>query len=357
MAKSGTALPSAIKTGHCWRISRILGGMINMAAPVLKKTITKLDLLSLRLFLTICEERSIGRAAERESITASAVTKRVQELEYLFDVKLLYRNAKGTVPTPVGEALAEHARGIFKLVESIRIDLSEFAEGVKGHVRVAAIPSALIGFAAADLRSFIDLHPQVDIDVREHLSTDVVHAVATGTADIGIYASPPAISGDVETVFYRHDELRLLVPGSHPLAFRKSVAFVELLDCDFIGVQENSSVMNQLRRSAVAIGRQFNPRYSVHSNEVARSMVAAGFGITILPLSLAAECHADQISTIPLTDEWARRELRICVRRGMALPAQARLLLDFLRMQGERKEARKLKLATDRGVKLSAVLP
>ena len=77
-----------------------------MGAPLLKKTITKLDLLSLRLFLTICEEKSIGRAAERECIAPSAVTKRVQELEYLFDVKLLYRNAKGTVPTPVGEALA-----------------------------------------------------------------------------------------------------------------------------------------------------------------------------------------------------------------------------------------------------------
>src|SRR5690606_15668253 len=74
-----------------------------MGAPPLKRTISRLDLFSLRLFLTICEEKSISRAAERECLAPSAATKRVQELEHLFNVQLLYRNARATIPTPVGE--------------------------------------------------------------------------------------------------------------------------------------------------------------------------------------------------------------------------------------------------------------
>lgn len=302
-----------------------------MATPSLKKTIAKLDLLSLRLFLTICEEQSIGRAAERESIAPSAVTKRIQELEYLFDVKLLYRHPKGTVPTPVGLALAEHARNIFRFVEDIRVDLSEFAEGVKGHVRVTAIPSALVGFLGADLRVFLDTHPQVQMDVREELSSEVVHSVATGTADVGVYATPPTASDEVETYPYRKDELLAVLPRAHPLASRRQIAFAELLSTDLIGVQETSSVMNQLRRAAQDMGRQLQLRYQVRTNEVARGLVAAGLGTAVLPTGLAAPPDAaGAIVTVPLAEPWAQRELRLCVRKGAPLPAQVREFVDFL---------------------------
>ncbi len=299
-----------------------------MVTP-LKKTITKLDLLSLRLFLTVCEEKSIGRAAERESITPSAVTKRIQDLEYLFDVKLLYRGAKGTIPTPVGEALADHARSIFALVDGMRTDLSEFAQGAKGHVRISAVPSALVGFLAVELRDFTETYPRIDLDIREQMSSEVVHSVATGTADIGIYATPPEIPGEVETYAYKHDELVAVLPADHPLAARASIAFQDLLSADIVGVSENSSVMSQLRRAAAELNHHLNLRYQAHSNEVARELVAAGFGVTVLPRGLAASARSGRIVSVPLSDAWARREMRVCVRRG-ALPAQTRAMVEFL---------------------------
>ncbi len=299
-----------------------------MVTP-LKKTITKLDLLSLRLFLTVCEEKSIGRAAERESITPSAVTKRIQDLEYLFDVKLLYRGAKGTIPTPVGEALADHARSIFALVDGMRTDLSEFAQGAKGHVRISAVPSALVGFLAVELRDFTETYPRIDLDIREQMSSEVVHSVATGTADIGIYATPPEIPGEVETYAYKHDELVAVLPADHPLAARASIAFQDLLSADIVGVSENSSVMSQLRRAAAELNQHLNLRYQAHSNEVARELVAAGFGVTVLPRGLAASARSGHIVSVPLSDAWARREMRVCVRRG-ALPAQTRAMVEFL---------------------------
>ncbi len=308
-----------------------------MAAPPLRKTISKLDLLSLRLFLTICEERSIGRAAERENITPSAVTKRIQDLEHLFDVKLLYRNAKGTIPTPVGEALADHARRMFQLVEGIRSDLSEFAEGARGHIRIAAVPSALAGFLAVELKDFAAVHPHIDLDVREQLSSEVVHAVATGTADIGVYATPPDVPADVDSYPYKHDELVAVVPSGHTLAGRRTLSFAELTEADLIGVAESSSVMSQLRRAAGDMNRHLPLRYQVQSNEIAREMVGAGFGVTVLPQGLATLARSGQIVGIPLSDPWAKREMRVCVRRGQPLPTQTRALLRFL--MGERFDA------------------
>ncbi|WP_074118089.1 LysR family transcriptional regulator [Bradyrhizobium sp. AS23.2] len=308
-----------------------------MAAPALKKTIAKLDLLSLRLFLTVCEEQSILRAAQRERIAPSATSKRIQEIEYLFGVKLLYRNAKGTVPTPVGQVLADHAREIFHLIDKVRTDLSEFAEGIKGHVRVAAIPSALVGSLAPHLKEFSDAYPSVDLDIREHLSPEVVHAVATGIADIGVFATPPEIADEIGSFAYKRDELMAFLPEDHPLAARRSAGFAELLDIDLIGVHVNSSVTNQLRRAAADLGRQLNLRFQVQTNEVAKSMVAAGFGAMIQPSGLVTNATHDRIVALPLSEDWAKREVRVCVRRGAVLPAQVQAVFDFLLGQASDK--------------------
>lgn len=321
-----------------------------MGAPPLKRTISRLDLFSLRLFLTICEEKSISRAAERECLAPSAATKRVQELEHLFNVQLLYRNARATIPTPVGEALAEHARNVFQLVEDIRIDLGEFVDGVKGHVRVAATPSALVGFAAQDMRAFMRQYPRVALDIRELTSAEVVHAIETGTVDIGIHAALPDTDLGLISHFYQREELRLLISSDNPLAFRNAVSFAELLEQDYIAVHENSSVTHQLRKAAHARGRQFSPRYSVQSNDVACALVAAGFGVTLVPPSVLGAQDATHVAMVALSEDWAHRELRICARQGFALPAPARELMDFLRASSGRREMPKLKLATRDGM-------
>lgn len=301
-----------------------------MPAPPLRRTIAKLDLLSLRLFLTVCEESSISRAARRERITASAVTKRMQDLEHLFGVKLLYRDPGNTSPTQVGEILARRARRLFQTVEELRAELSEYADGARGLLRISAAPSALAGFLAADLRDFAAAHPNIDLDVREQLSAEAVHAVSTGTADLGFYATPPAVPADVASYLYKRDELVVVMPRDHPLAWKAELAFADLLSMDIIGVNDGSSVMSQLRRAAADLNRQLRVRHHVQSNEIAREMVGAGFGVTVLPQGIAGFARTGATVSARLAEAWARRELRVCARNDGSLPVQARALLRFL---------------------------
>ena len=83
----------------------------------------QIDLSSLDLFVLICEHGSIARAAEQGGMVASAVSKRVAELESLARTPLLLRHARGVRPTPAGELLLEHARTILLGVEHLRDDL------------------------------------------------------------------------------------------------------------------------------------------------------------------------------------------------------------------------------------------
>lgn len=301
-----------------------------MALHTLKHTISKLDLLSLRLFLSICEEKSISLAAAKEGIVASAVTKRMQDLEYLFDVQLLYRMPRETRPTPAGKCLAELAAEIVEKVEHLRSELSEHAKGHRGQIRVACIPSVLIGGGSHEIASYVDRHPEIEIAVLERHNEDVLHAVGTGVADLGIFARDTKLPDDLVSYSYMSDELVVLMPEGHCLAGQAEVTFEELVKHNLVGLHESSSVLVHMRKAARRNGHRLALRFQVESNEVAKCIVAEGLGVTVIPKSLAVSYQlSGRLTHRPLAESWAARDIHICARKK-SLPTQVRSLLDFL---------------------------
>src|SRR3954452_19117303 len=94
------------------------------------------DPVTLRLFVAVCEERNIARAAAREALVPSAVSKRIAVIEQDIGASLLVRGRRGIQPTAAGEALLRQARDVLAQMERMHAELSEFATGVHGSVRV-----------------------------------------------------------------------------------------------------------------------------------------------------------------------------------------------------------------------------
>ena len=126
--------------------------------PTERSFARRIDLTSLQLFVAVCELGSIGRAAEREFIAASAISKRLSDLEATLNTPLLYRHTRGVDLTPAGESLLHHARSVLYSLEKMQGELSEYADGVRGHVRVHANISAIVQFLPEDLGAFHRLH-------------------------------------------------------------------------------------------------------------------------------------------------------------------------------------------------------
>src|SRR3546814_4372643 len=95
------------------------------------------------------------------------------------------------------------------------VTLSDFAQGVRGQVRIAANTSALTQFLPEDLASFMDEHPAVRVDLEELNSSEIVTAVLENRADIGVFADRTQADG-LLTVPYRPDDLVLIAPQRHP---------------------------------------------------------------------------------------------------------------------------------------------
>lgn len=276
--------------------------------------IRSIDLMSLRLFASVVEERNIGRAAAREAIAASAVTRRMNDLETSLGFKLLYRDAKGTTLTPAGEQVYQHVRDILRSLDDLRHGLDAFSHGIQGHIRVWATESALVQYLANDIAAFTRLYPQVAFAIHEADSTDVYRATALGTADVGICTQPDECSTRIRVLAYRQDRLVAVMTRDHPLVARDSLTFAELLDADLIGWTETTGLMRMLRQAAQQLGREFQPKYQVASSQTARSLVRAGLGIAVQPEGTIWPYEdAEHMSSVRLTDPWTARKLSILI--------------------------------------------
>src|SRR5262245_39450924 len=119
-----------------------------MATLTIQSLIRRVDLFTLKLFLTAIEEGQIGRAAAREHVVPSAATKRIQDLEELVGVKLFDRNARGVVPSQAGLAFARHVRIVLATLDDMRRELAALTEGVRGHISIAAPGLLIVQFLA-----------------------------------------------------------------------------------------------------------------------------------------------------------------------------------------------------------------
>ncbi|ELW9448178.1 LysR family transcriptional regulator [Burkholderia cenocepacia] len=290
----------------------------------------RFDIVDLKLFTHIAEANSLTRGAERAHLSVPAASTRIKHLEEQVGVKLLSRTSQGVTLTAPGDTLLAHARRVLRQLEQLTGDLQEYASGVKGHVRVFANTTAMSEFLPGVLRHYLVNHPDVTIDMQERLSPDIVRAVQDGMIDIGIVAGDVCTDG-LQAMPYRRDRLVLATALGHPLASLASTPFVATLDHDFIGLPEASAIHTFLKRAAADVQRTLRWRIQVSNFETACRMIEANVGVGVLPEGTARR-HARTMALrlVALEDDWAERQLQICVADLDALPRFARDLVDLL---------------------------
>jgi DNA-binding transcriptional LysR family regulator len=296
----------------------------------MENLLKKLDLTSLRLFVAVCQEQNIARAAEREFIASSAVSRRIAEIEAVIGLPVIQRQSRGIAVTPVGETVLRYALAIIGHIEQMSAELSRFSSGAKGRVRVVANLSSIVQFLPEDVAAFGRAFPEVSIELEEENSADVLRIVDEHGADFGI-CNPVAGSEAFEQVPYRQDRLAVLVPAGHRLAAAQRVAFDDLLDDSFVGLRSESALTRLLTQQAAAAGRQLDVKIRVSSLDALCRMVHAGLGIAVVPEQVGLlYVNALDVRVLSLSDTWAVRRLIMIFKARDQLSASAAALVGFL---------------------------
>jgi len=295
----------------------------------------RFDLVDLQLFLHVSEAASITHGAERSNMALASASERIRKMEELAGTALLERGRRGVILTPAGRALAHHARLVLHQIEHMKGELSEYAGGIKGRVRIQANASALSEFLPKVLAAFLADNPGIDVDLEENSSYQIVRSVAGGFVEVGIVADIVEFGG-LESHPFAIDRLVLVTPRDHPVGSQRHQPFRSLLDYDFVGLAATNALQQHIGQHAVQAGKPMKLRVRLGSFDAVCRMVGNGIGIAIMPETAARRCRRIAAITISkLADRWTLRRLHVCVRRASELSPPARLLFEHLQKHGQ----------------------
>lgn len=302
----------------------------NPAVITTRSSVAHYDIITLRLFVSVVEQGNIAQASRINHIAASAISKRISDLEARVGVNLLYRLRGGVEPTEAGSALLRRAKRILLLLEDMEAELSEYTNGMRGQVRLWANTSSITQFVPEDLTRYVESFPEVGIKLREETSQVIIDGIREGLTDIGVF-SGHIDSGDLETRTYRHDNLMVILPGNHPLESCERLKLADIAPYDNVGLQDGSSLQYKLMNEAAALDIPLRFRVKVLSFDGIRRMVEAGLGLAVLPEG-AVIPYLDMggFSAVKLDEPWATRSLMLGFRDYKSLPVVARTMIECL---------------------------
>lgn len=276
----------------------------------------KLDVSTLEIFIAAVEERSLSKAAERENLVTSSVSKRITELEEYLKKPLFLRHGRGVEPTPAGTLLYQHAKSIIRNIKFTENLINEFDTDGLAKVRLMANPSTILQFLPADMAEFLSKNTNTSIDLIESHSYDIPRLIIEDHADIGIYHADQPATG-VISYLYKKDRVGLVVPNGHPLSTRKELYLEEAIDFDLLGYFPRHSLESFLSYVGATVSRPPNVKLQVSNFEARCRMIQEGIGIGVVPEKIAANYLQKMgLQCLHLLDDWAERQFYLCVNNA-----------------------------------------
>ena len=297
------------------------------------------DLVDLRLLVAIATTGSLSKAAATFPVAVSAASTRLRLFEERCAVTVFTRTAAGMTLTPSGRLVLEACHKVLNEAHTLKENLQELAGQRRVTLRLSASTVANSTFLPAALGPFLADYPEVDLQLTEGNSREILRGVQAGEIDVGVYDGNQPTGGLLSLPF-RDDRLVLLVPHGHELAGRRLAKLVEALGLPFIGLPAERAMQRFIEEKAISAGIALRVRVRAPSFDAIAQLVAQGAGITMLPEAAALRLAQElPLALVGIEDAWASRELRLCIRDWDSLPSHARQLVSYLSRSASARNA------------------
>lgn len=285
----------------------------------------KIDILGVQAFVAVAEHRAFHRAADALSLTQTALSRRLQNLEAFLGVRLVERTTRSVTLTHLGEGFLPQARRLLADLAAALTEIRETGKALRGDVTIACVPTIGVHYLPRVLQTYARLHPENRVRVLDHAAAGVAQAVLTRDAEFGITiaeASAPELVGEPLV----EDGFVLILPQSHPLAAQRRIAWRRLEGYRLIYPGPGSSNRPLLDLALAGTSLALTPFYEVQRSSTAVGLVAAGVGLAIVPrLAWQAGAYPD-LRVVDLVSPRVTRTFSLVRRKGVELSPAARAL-------------------------------
>ena len=253
------------------------------------------DLRRLRYFVAVAEELHFGRAAARLHIAQPALSRQVRALEAELKTALFVRDRRSTVLTPAGAQLLTDARDLLAAAEAAHRRVTAAAEA-KPVLTVGFMPGIVLTPA---IRVLAARRPDLTIRLLRTSWHDQVEVLHDGRADLSVVRLPIDQRGLTVRPLFEEPRV-VMVPAGHRLAGKEAVPVTELAGEHLL---QDPDAVPEWRDIALELRRPDRPEVPrIDSVEEKLELVAAGAGISVLPLSTATFYTRPDVVGIPVED-------------------------------------------------------
>lgn len=238
-------------------------------------------------FITLAEELSFRRTAERLNLDQSALSRRIQKLETVLGFRLLERTTREVALTQAGRSFYDDNAHLLRRYEASVTAARRIAEGKAGALTVGYMAFAATELMPAAVSQFHRLHPHIDLRIRYIRTQGQKIALANDEIDAG-YMIGPFEHSDYHTLELSAEPLYIVAPPEHPLLAQPVILPGDLADQNIIlgDMDEWGEYRWKLAHLFSAEGVSLNVTLEASNTLALIGLVAAGLGITIYPESL-----------------------------------------------------------------------
>lgn len=248
----------------------------------------------LRQFIAVAEELNFRRAAERLHMAQPPLSQAILRLEEMLGYPVFERTNRKVSLTPAGTAFLATARQVLAALEEGVAATRRVAQGIAGHLRLSFIHITPYAHVLDALRAFRAASPAVQFTLREASTQQQVEWLERGETDIALLRAPGRSTPGLRFERLSGEDIMLALPPGHRCAHQASVDLAHLAQDDFVASPRELGQGFHDQLASLCLHAGFVPRVAQQARrlQTVLGLVAAGFGVALLPASLAGSAPA-----------------------------------------------------------------
>lgn len=251
----------------------------------------------LHQFIAVAEELHFNRAAKRLHMAQPPLSQAIRRLEEEIGVPLFERTNRSVSLTPAGAAFLESARKVLRLLDESVEQTRRVAQGIEGHLTLTFINIAPYGALLRALRRFRSGFPAVSFTMQEATTQEQVEALENGRADLGFMRPPGRTAPGLRFASILREPILVALPAMHRLAGHKTIPLATLQDDAFVSSPRHLGQGFHDQLVQLCEAASFVPHIAQQARKLQTlvALVAGGFGVALLPASLAQDGRKDVV--------------------------------------------------------------
>ncbi|RZS78758.1 LysR family transcriptional regulator [Pigmentiphaga kullae] len=293
---------------------------------------TQLSLRQLRAFVAVYRLGKLATAASRLSVTESAVSTMLRQMESTLNLRLFDRTSRSLVPTQAAQEIVERAERILGDVAWLGTRMEDLGDRRIGRVHVAVTATVGSVLMPGVVRRFRDAYPGVQLVLDDCAPDQFLARVSSEPVDFGI-GTPEREDALLVSRLLLRDHLCLVCATDHPLAGRRQVRWRELAKEPVIAVRQGLAygMRGRMEAAAASAGIALNVVHEVNFLSSAFWMAASGLGVSIWASALAGRMHYENLTRCRLVGPRVPMDFSLVHKRGRSLSPAAEAFVEIAR--------------------------